>query len=91
MHQLLAGVRGAFGILYYAHDLVYVVDADYEPFQNMLARLRLFQFELGAAQNDEALIVDVVPYYIQKPELLRLAACYGDHVYAERALKVGIL
>ena len=83
-------VGGVFGVLDYLYYLVDVVHADNQTLDYVLARKRLFKFVLGPAQNNEALIVYVVGYYVQQSHKLRLAVCDSHHVYAESYLKLRV-
>ena len=65
--------------------------ADDEAFHYVPAGEGFFEFVLRPAQNDQPLVVYVVLDYIQKAELLGLAARDCNHIYAESALQIGIL
>ena len=57
----------------------------------MTASLRLFELETRSPQHNRSLILNVIPDYIQKPQLPRLTACDCDHIYAESTFKIGVL
>ena len=72
-------------------DRVEVVERDQQAFEDVGAGLGLAELVLGAANDDVALVVDVVVDQLLEPERARHAVDQGDHVHAERVLHRRVL
>ena len=71
-------------------DLVKIVHRDLLPRKNMLPPLRSFKLVSGPSRHDLALVTDIVRNDLLQSHLLRSAARDGDHIHAERALKIRV-
>ena len=89
--QIVTRFRRRARIFDYTHDFVDIFNGNNKPLEYVTARKRLFQLVSRTPENDLPLILYIIPYYIQKPELARTAArdCY--HIDTERTFEVGIL
>ena len=68
-----------------------MVDRDLQPLEDVAARLRLPQLELGAAADDLAAELDEVVDQLDQRQHLRAAADDGQHDDPEAALECGVL
>ena len=68
-----------------------MIERDLQPFQNVAARFRFAQLELGAPPNDLATEVDEVLDQLQQRQHLRPAADNRQHDDAERRLELRVL
>src|SRR5690606_25897904 len=71
--------------------LVEVVERDQQALEDVGAGLGLAQLELGAADDDLALVGDVVADQVLEVQDHRYVVDQGDHVQAERGLQGSVL
>ena len=70
---------------------VEVVERDLQPFEDVIARFRLPQLELGAPADDLAAELDEALDQLEQRHHLRPAADDGEHDDAEAQLQLGVL
>jgi hypothetical protein len=90
-HQAVAGFGRRSRPANQRDHRVEVVERDLQPFEDVIARLRLPQLELRAPADDVAAELDEALDQLEQRHHLRPAADDGEHDDAEAQLQLGVL